>query len=292
MPRAKHLSFVLFFLFLFQLIRAQDIIHLNNGDKFDAIVKEITSYEVKYKNFTNPDGPTYVIVKNDVLLIEYQNGTLEIINKNPKSLSPVKTETISPKKEIKKGPNDLYYVGKNTIYLNGLALVNSDIALILDREIANSRLSIVLLGAYNFNIHTNYTNRYIQALGISKKNYDLGAGINYYTQARKRTQYFVGFLFKVMHYEYVRETITTDSIGGVVFNVSKTENVNNFQFAGMLVNGLQFRITPFFTYRAFIGLGFTNKNSDISKAVEEDVTQRARSYGKAYLGMCVGYRFY
>jgi hypothetical protein len=283
---------MLFFLFLFQFIRAQDIIYLNNGDKFDAIVKEINSYEVKYKNFTNPDGPTYVIVKNDVLFIEYQNGTLEIINKNPKSLSPVKTETVAPKKEIKKGPYDLYYAGKNSIYLNGLALLNSDIALIYDREIANSRLSLVLLGAYNFNVHTNYTNSYIQALGNSKKNYDLGVGINYYTQARKRTQYFVGFLFKMMHYEYVREITKTDSINGVVFNVTTTQNVNNYQFAGMLVNGLQFRITPFFTYRVFIGLGFTNKDSDISKAVSQDPTERARSHAKAYLGMCVGYRFY
>lgn len=292
MPRAKHLFLIPFFLFLFHLIRAQDVIHLNNGDKFDAIVKEITSYEVKYKNFTNPDGPTYVIVKNDVLLIEYQNGTVEIINTSPKSLSPIKTFTASPKKEIKKGPNDIYYGAKNCLYFNGLALVNSDIALIYDREIAKSRLSIVLLGAYNFNVHTNYTNRYIQALGISKKNYDLGAGINYYTQTKRRAQYFVGFLFKVMHYEYVRETTTTDSINGVVFNTTTSQNVNNFQFAGLLVNGLQFRITPFFTYRAFIGLGFTNKDSDISKAVEEDFNQKARSYSKAYLGMCIGYRFY
>lgn len=292
MSQTKSLPLVIFFLFLFQFIRSQDIIYLNNGSKFEAIVKELTSYEVKYKNFSNPDGPTYVIVKNDVLFIEYQNGTLEIINKNPRALSPVKTETTTPKKEIKKGPYDMYYAGKNSIYLNGLALLNSDVALIYDREIANSRLSLVLLGAYNFNLNTNYTNYYIQALGVSKKNYDLGVGINYYTQARKRTQYFVGFLFKMMHYEYVRETTKTDSINGVVFNVTTTENVNNYQFAGMLVNGLQFRITPFFTYRAFIGLGFTNKDSDITKAVSEDVTQRARSHAKAYLGMCVGYRFY
>lgn len=291
MPQAKHLSFVLFFLFLFPCIRAQDIIYLNTGDKFQVIVKELNTGEIKYKNFTNPDGPTYVIAKKDVLLIEYQNGTLEIINQNPKAVSPVKDLPVVPKKEV--NPTDMYYyAAKNCVYLNGLALVNSDIALMYDREFANSRLSLVLLGAYNFNVHTNFTNRYIQALGISKKNYDLGAGLNYYTQAKRRSQYFVGLMFKVMHYEYVRETISADSVAGVSFNITKTENVNNYQFSALLVNGLQFRITPFFTYRAFIGLGFTNKDSDISKAVEEDYNQKARSYAKAYLGMCIGYRFY
>ena len=183
-------------------------------------------------------------------------------------------------------------MNKNCIYLNGLALANSDIALIYDREIAKSKFSLVLMGAYNFNIHTNYTNRYIQALNNSKKNYDLGVGINYYTQTRKKTQYFVGLLVKYMNYEYVRQTEVEENINGIPYKTTKQENVNNYQIAGMLVNGLQFRITPFFTYRAFIGVGFTNKDNDVSKAVAEDITQKPRSFAKAYLGMCVGYRFY
>lgn len=291
MHSAKHFPFLLFFLFLFQLIRSQDIIYLNNGTKFDATVKEINAAAVKYKNFNNPDGPTYVIAKNDVLFIEYKNGSIDIINKNPLSLSPVKTETVAPKKEIKKTNDNINYMNKNCLYLNGLAFVNSDIALIFDREICKQRLSLVLLGAYNFNIHTNYTNSYIQALGISKKNYDLGFGINYYTQTRKNSQYFVGLLFKVMHYEYVRETTTTDIINGLPHTSIKMENADGFQFSSMLVNGLQFRMNPFFTYRVFVGLGFTNKDADISRAVSEDVTQKPRSLPKAYLGMCVGYRF-
>ncbi len=274
-------------------MRAQDIIYLNNGVKVEANVKELNVVSIKYKNFNNPDGPTYVVNRQDVLLIQYQNGTVEVINNNPTPVTPSKAETLVPKKEIqKKGVYDSHYMNKNCIYFNGLALTNSDLAFIYDREIAKSRLSIVLLGAYNFNVHANYTNRYIQALNNSKKNYDLGLGINYYTQTRKKTQYFVGVLVKYMNYEYVRQTIIPDSLNGISFTFTKQENVNNFQFAGMIVNGLQIRITPFFTYRAFIGLGLTNPNSDISKAVKEDPAQKARSMAKAYLGMCVGYRFY
>lgn len=291
MLRAAHLLPILFLLQLTLVVKAQDVIYLNTGDKVQAIVKELSGKEIKYKNFTNPDGPTYVISKNDVVLIEYQNGTIEVLNYTPKAVSPTNDQPVVSKKEP--NPTDMYYyAAKNCIYLNGLALTNSDIALLYDREIAKSKLSLVLLGAYNFNVHTNYTNRYIQALGISKKNYDLGIGINYYTQTKRRSQYFVGLMFKAMHYEYIRETTSVDSVAGVSFNITKSENVNDFQFSGMIVNGLQFRITPFFTYRAFIGIGATNKNTDISKAVEEDFNQKARSYAKAYVGMCIGYRFY
>ena len=263
------------------------------SQKRKAIVKEISTSEIKYKNFTNPDGPTYIVTKSDVLMIEYKNGVVEIINTNPTSISPIKTETLTPKREVvKKGPNDLYYLNKNCIFLNGMALANSDIALLYDREFAKSRFSLTVLGAYNFNLHSNYTNYYIRALGISKKNYDIGVGINYYTQTKKRSQYFVGLLFKYMNYDYVHETEIHDVINGLPFTSIKTENVNNFQFASMVVNGIQIRATPFFTYRVFIGLGFTNKNSDISKAVKENPLQEARSFTKAYLGMCVGYRFY
>jgi hypothetical protein len=257
------------------------------------MVKELNVVSIKYKNFANPDGPTYVVNRPDVLLIQYQNGSVEIINNNPASVSPPNAETLSSKKETaKRGVYDALYQNKNCLYLNGLALTNSDIALIYDGEILKSRLSIVVLGAYNFNIHTNYTNRYIQALNNSKKNFDIGAGVNYYTQTRKKTQYFVGVLFKCMNYDYVRQTPVEESANGITYTIIKQENVNNYQIAGMLVNGLQFRITPYFTYRTFIGLGFTNADGDVSKAVRENPTQKAVSLGKAYLGMCVGYRFY
>ena len=293
MPRHSRLTVCFCLVFLFQTIRAQDIIYLNNGSKFEATVKEISASEIKYKNFTNPDGPTYVITKGDVLFIEYKNGVIDIINTNPLSISPVKTETVTAKKEVKKAsPYELYYLNKNCLYFNGLALVNSDLAFIYEREFAKSRLSVTLLGAYNFNVHSNYTNSYIQALDNSKKNYDIGLGINYFTQTRKKSQYFIGLLFKYMNYQYVREVRTEDAVNGISFTSVRTENVNNYQFASMLVNGVQVRVTPFFTYRLFIGLGFTNKDNDISKAVAEDLYQRPRSFPKAYLGMCVGYRFY
>ena len=48
-----------------------------------------------------------------------------------------------------------------------------------------------------------------------------------------------------MNYQYVREVRTEDAVNGISFTSVRTENVNNYQFASMLVNGVQVRVTPF-----------------------------------------------
>jgi len=59
-------------------VNAQDVITLKNGDEIKAKVTEISSSEIKYKRFDNLDGPTIVIVKNDVFAINYENGTRDV----------------------------------------------------------------------------------------------------------------------------------------------------------------------------------------------------------------------
>ena len=36
--------------------------------------------DIKYKKFENPDGPSYSILKSDVLLIKYENGNKDVFN--------------------------------------------------------------------------------------------------------------------------------------------------------------------------------------------------------------------
>ena len=83
MGMKKSLLIISTLLLSFIGLKAQDLIYLNNGTKFQGIVKEISPTELKYKSVNNPDGPSYVIAKNTVLFIEYKNGTVDVINKNP-----------------------------------------------------------------------------------------------------------------------------------------------------------------------------------------------------------------
>lgn len=58
---------------------AQDIITKTNAEEVRAKVVKIGPDEIEYKLWDNIDGPVYVIRKNDVFTIKYQNGTRDII---------------------------------------------------------------------------------------------------------------------------------------------------------------------------------------------------------------------
>jgi len=59
---------------------ARDVITLNNGDEISAKVTEITSSEIRYKQFDDRDSPTVVVAKQEVFAIDYENDTREIIS--------------------------------------------------------------------------------------------------------------------------------------------------------------------------------------------------------------------
>ncbi|MFJ1323637.1 hypothetical protein ACILDT_11575 [Capnocytophaga canis] len=59
---------------------AQDIITTKKGEDIQAKVLEITLKEIKYKKFDNPNSPVYTLLKSDVLLIRYENGSKDIFN--------------------------------------------------------------------------------------------------------------------------------------------------------------------------------------------------------------------
>lgn len=61
-------------------VKAQDIITLKNGTEIKALITEISVDDIRYKRFDNQAGPVYVVKKTEVFMIQYQNGTTEVIN--------------------------------------------------------------------------------------------------------------------------------------------------------------------------------------------------------------------
>jgi hypothetical protein len=70
---------------------AQDVIIKENGDEIKAKVTEVGTDVIKYKKFGNEQGPTYVISKQELFMIKYQNGTKEVIEKT--GSTPQQTQT-------------------------------------------------------------------------------------------------------------------------------------------------------------------------------------------------------
>lgn len=53
-----------------------------DGTEISAKILEVGTSTITYKNATNLDGPSYVIEKNKVFLIKYENGTVEKFPEN------------------------------------------------------------------------------------------------------------------------------------------------------------------------------------------------------------------
>ncbi len=61
-------------------VQAQDLITMKNGDDVEAKIIEVSPKEVKYKKFSNLDGPTFTVNKSDILIIRYENGEKDIFD--------------------------------------------------------------------------------------------------------------------------------------------------------------------------------------------------------------------
>nr|WP_294897404.1 hypothetical protein [uncultured Pedobacter sp.] len=81
----KKLLQATFLLMFFGIIgaKAQDKIYKTSGEVLEAKVLEIGSTEIKYKVFANINGPTYTILKTQVLKITYENGKSESFQDSP-----------------------------------------------------------------------------------------------------------------------------------------------------------------------------------------------------------------
>lgn len=61
---------------------AQDIITTKDGSDIQARILEVTNSEVKYKRFSNLEGPTFTISKSDILIVRYENGENEVFKES------------------------------------------------------------------------------------------------------------------------------------------------------------------------------------------------------------------
>lgn len=267
---------ILFFVFAIS-IKAQDVLYTTGGNKIQAKVTELNPTDIKYKDFSNLDGPTYVIARNEIVLIQFSDGTTQIINENAPAFAPTAAEPYTVKPIEKKKKLNLYYLNKNLVSINAMALANGDLTIIYDRELLDSRLCLSFLGGYNFNSRMGALNAaIINGLGFAKKKYDAGLGISFMPRNTKRVQYFVGLLGKYMSFNFEDNTLVNGQ--------SVITTKQGSQLAIMISNGWVFRITPNFNFKFFGSLGLPSYSGTSG-------TNSPTYVPKMYLGYCFGYRF-
>ncbi len=77
----KQINIILLTLCMSTGLFAQDIIVEKNGNEIESKILEVGLSIVKYKKFDNLNGPTFEILKSQIFMIKYENGTKDVFNK-------------------------------------------------------------------------------------------------------------------------------------------------------------------------------------------------------------------
>jgi hypothetical protein len=77
------------------VVHAQDIIYKTDNKIIEAEVLKVSDSRVEYKRFSDPDGPTYTILRKQVKMIIYQNGE-RVVFKQPAQEPPKQKQEPEP----------------------------------------------------------------------------------------------------------------------------------------------------------------------------------------------------
>jgi hypothetical protein len=98
-------------------LNGQDLILKKNGEEIKAKVSEVLDKEIKYRKADNLTGPVYSILKTEVFMIKYENGTKDVFNEQP-AVVPEKV----PEKKMSITSADLK-PAKNATIMGGVLVV-------------------------------------------------------------------------------------------------------------------------------------------------------------------------
>lgn len=114
----KYIFTILALLALNISLFSQDVITKKTGEDINAIVTEVNQADIKYKKFDNQKGPTFSLLKSDVLMIRYANGTKDLFGQKETEQTnvPVAKDNMPKENMARKGRVDSkrHYKGQNS----------------------------------------------------------------------------------------------------------------------------------------------------------------------------------
>ena len=102
----KKLVLAVILVFVAGLAMAQDVIVLRDGSTILSKVEEVSETEIKFKKWSNMDGPLYSMKTSAVMSINYQNGEMDKFSVKPEEKDPEpKNTNVKEGKMERKGKN-------------------------------------------------------------------------------------------------------------------------------------------------------------------------------------------
>jgi hypothetical protein len=156
----------------------QDILFMRNGQTDTVKVQEITPTEIVFKKFKRLNGPLYRINKADVVLIEFEDGTVEAIEAPPEQIDP-------EEEEIRKKQAFAKSLGKHIISINYMNLFVGNLYGGYEHIFGDGLIGLKL----TLNYHLKSVDTDI--LGYDRL-FTTGLDLNFYPTKQGRVKYFLG----------------------------------------------------------------------------------------------------
>lgn len=137
-------------MFLSLAAYAQDVIVKKDGSTISAKVTEVIDTQVKYKKYTNLNGPTYTINKEEVKFINYENGDRDDFTSKQTASMPYSSSAMSTQQQISDAQllnayNKKYLESakklKRTAWIGGSVFVAGGVACIIGATCTNDDVS-------------------------------------------------------------------------------------------------------------------------------------------------------
>jgi hypothetical protein len=267
-----------------------------DGSKILVKILEIAPNEITYTLISESGAPFIndheKIATKEVVLIEYKNGRIEVYNLPKKSLIYNANGTV--RKELKKGSAEFAF---NFVSLNTLGLCNADISVFFERLIDSKRIGYGVMGAYNFNHRVISPNLFLSILHNAKKNYDLGAFVNLYTNPfKRRTTFYMGILFKYLSFNYSKVIEEVTPTGTNIKYIA----AKGSQFSPIFNVGTHSNLKNNFVFKTIVGIGGYALKGDFKQQYNllvnknNDPGTQPYNYSflpKIYLGLNLGFSF-
>lgn len=144
---------------------SQDTIYLSNKEKIISLVTEISDSEIRFKEFTNPNGPDFIVKKIAIDHIVFKNGE---------------------QKQFKKVKQTIPY-GRNIISYHLFDIVYQDFAISYEHILKNGMVSFKVPLSLGFNNDGGNDGPY-QYKNLAYT----GFGVNVYVTGQQMASYFMG----------------------------------------------------------------------------------------------------
>lgn len=277
---------------------AQDQIFTNDNSKLLVKITEISPVEVKYKLFSNLNGPVYVLNKSEVVLILYENGRHETFTEYVPAKADLTLKTMKAP-GMTRSDSSRYYKYSESISLNFLNFLNNEVGLIYQKDFIKNHFNIIIPVAIGVDkpsvTQAAYFNSSQHNIRLDRKLFEAGFGINYYPSFRFPINYYVGPSFRYIQYS-CQQTLFYTNPNSPPYNYAFiTKNGTLSRYCVSITNGLILRTQSRLLINIFASLGFKNDVAStkimnpVTNQVVNPVTNTVNLY--CWTGFAVGFSF-